>query len=510
MTTNDGEFMRPTDAFSWYQEADPALRATIVGIAWLDKSPSWPDLVTRVEAAARFIPRFRQRVEELPARLAPPRWVQDERFDLSWHLRRIAAPAPHTPDTVLDLARIEAMTAFDRSRPLWTFTLVEGITGHRAALIMKVHHALTDGQGAIKLAPYLFDRQRVSPMPPRKAPGTAGTRRNLLLAGLAHNWNRAFGTISRGVLGTVPAGLRTVRDPVGSAKALLSTIQSIGATVAPVREVLSPVMRGRGLGRGLELVAVELDDLKRAAHAADATVNDAFLAGVTGGMRHYHAAHGATADRLRVTMPVSIRTESDSWASNRITLMRFVLPAGESDPATRMREIDRLARKVSHARSLSFTDAIAGGLDLLPTVVAGSMLKRVDFLASDVIGLPTTVYLAGAKMTAYVAFGPTMGCAANLTMMSYSGTCYVGINLDASAIPDPSVFIACLRAGFDEVLALATPHSGVRVPLRDNEYPGSHRTASTRHSLASGHAPASHTHPRKAAKPRTRPLPPEA
>src|SRR5689334_13298439 len=144
-------FMRDSDAFTWYMERDPVLRSTVVAVAFLDGTPDWEALVARLDHATRLVPSFRRRVLEPPARLSTPRWATDPEFDLSWHLRRIAAPPPHTDATVLAVARQAAMTAFDRARPLWEFTLVEGLAGERAALVMKVHHSLTDGLGGMQL-----------------------------------------------------------------------------------------------------------------------------------------------------------------------------------------------------------------------------------------------------------------------------------------------------------------------------------------------------------------------
>ncbi len=463
MSEQHEDFMRASDAFSWYQEADPALRATIVAVAWLDRAPDWSRLVERVEAATRLVPRFRQRVEAPPARISVPRWVTDAGFDLSWHLRRMATRPPGTDDAVLEQARLDAMTAFDPARPLWMFTLVDGLTDGRAALVMKLHHSLTDGVGAVRLLPVLFDVVREPDFEPRPDLPKAPYHTPLLVAGLAHTVGGLAGVVSRGVRAAAPAALEVLRDPLGSLCAVVDTVRSIASTVAPVTDVCSPVMLARGLGRHLGVVTVRLTDLKRAAATAGVTVNDAFLAGMTGGMRHYHEAHGAAVDELRVTMPISIRTPTDPVASNRITLMRFLLPVAVADPARRMVQIDRRCRAVRTARSLPFTDAIAAGLDLLPTDVVGGMLKHVDFLASDVTGVPTTLYLAGAEVTAHAAFGPTMGCAANLTLMSYDGACHVAVNLDAAAVPDPVVFVESMRAGLDEVLALAPPFAATRV-----------------------------------------------
>jgi diacylglycerol O-acyltransferase / wax synthase len=150
-------FMRESDAFSWYMESDPALRATIVAVAWLDRSPEWAVLVDRLDRATRLVPIFRRRPVEPPGRLATPRWTLDPEFDLTWHLQRVGSPAPHTPDTVIDMARRAAMASFDTAHPLWEFTLVEELTGGGTALVMKLHHSLTDGIGGMQLLLSLFD-----------------------------------------------------------------------------------------------------------------------------------------------------------------------------------------------------------------------------------------------------------------------------------------------------------------------------------------------------------------
>ncbi len=106
-------------------------------------------------------------------------------------------------------------------------------------------------------------------------------------------------------------------------------------------------------------------------------------------------------------------------------------------------------------RSLSYTQAIAGVLNLMPRWYIGSVLRNVDFVASDVPGIPIPVFLAGAAVRMQYAFAPTIGAALNVTLLSYVDTCAIGINMDTSAIPDPEVLYDCLVAGFDDVLALA-------------------------------------------------------
>ena len=158
-----GTGMRASDAFSWSMErdAEPAQH---------DRRDRLAGAQSRLAGAVRAGPtprpeRCRASAQCVvpPGRpFARPAWTDDAQFDLGWHLRRVDAPAPHTPDTVLTIARNGLMAAFDPVRPLWEFTLVEGLVGGRAALVMKVHHALTDGIGGIELAMHLFDLGRAA------------------------------------------------------------------------------------------------------------------------------------------------------------------------------------------------------------------------------------------------------------------------------------------------------------------------------------------------------------
>ena len=152
-------------------------------------------------------------------------------------------------------------------------------------------------------------------------------------------------------------------------------------------------------------------------------------------------------------MPISIRAPGDAEGGNRITLMRFPLPVGIADPVTGSGRPARAGCR-AHEPSLKLTQDIAGGLNLLPRWYVGSILRHVDFLASDVPGMPVPVWVGGAAVTMQYAFGPTIGAGVNVTLFSYQDTCALGINADSGAIPDLALFRECLVAGFDEVLAL--------------------------------------------------------
>jgi len=349
------------------------------------------------------------------------------------------------------------MAAFDRARPLWEVTLVEGVEGGEAALIVKLHHSLSDGVGAMRMLMIVADEQRepadLGDMPP--APSGEGPDLPGLLAGTVGSMaGRAVSLAWLGAGAAIPALVRYARDPVGQARGAVAMARSVYRTAAPNSAALSPLMRERAMTRHLAMIEVSLDTLKRAAKTADGTVNDPYLAAIAGGLRRYHERHGAPVGSLRAMMPINLRAGKDIDWGNQITLQRLTVPVGESDPAARMRALHGVARAARDEPSLSVTGAIAGALNMLPVAYVAGILKHVDFLASNVPGAPVPVYLAGGKVTGMFAFGPTIGASVNITLMSYDGSCDIGINIDTAAVPDPDVLVACLREGFAEIAAL--------------------------------------------------------
>ncbi len=186
------------------------------------------------------------------------------------------------------------------------------------------------------------------------------------------------------------------------------------------------------------------------------------MASISGGFRRYHQRHAAPVEALRVTMPVSLRKDGDPAASNRITLARFEVPVGVADPVARVRLTGERCRSARGERALPLSDGIAGVLNLLPSGVVASMLKHVDFVASNVPGVPVPIFLAGAPVSGYYAFGPTTGSAVNVTLFTYCGTCCVGVTVDTDAVPDHEVLMESFHDGFEEVLGLAGAHRPVR------------------------------------------------
>ncbi|MGH9032198.1 MAG: wax ester/triacylglycerol synthase domain-containing protein, partial [Acidimicrobiia bacterium] len=167
--------MSDTEAIMWAVEKDPALRSDFTNITILEGAPDETRIRAKIDAALEDIPRLRQRVVSPPLRLAPPEWCDDPTLDLDYHLRKVAVPAPGGTRELLDLAAQCSATPLDRSRPLWEFTLVEGLEGGRTALLQKVHHAVTDGVGGLRLSLSLVDFEADAPVAP--GPSARATER---------------------------------------------------------------------------------------------------------------------------------------------------------------------------------------------------------------------------------------------------------------------------------------------------------------------------------------------
>lgn len=472
----DEAHLTDADSFTLQMETDPLLRSTIVAIAWLAGTPDQELLKNRIERATRLVPNFRRRLEPGWGPLSPPRWVEDSNFDLSWHLRRVAAPQPATIDTVLELARLMGMTAFDPIRPRWEAVLVEGVTREgtaltgtartSTALVLKLHHALTDGIGGIELAHHLFDldgdTEITADLPPEPASESGGWWPQVTSAA-RFDVQRAADVVASGVR-AVPAAVRAVSaHPLRIWEDVAGTLLSALRMTQPITDTMSPVMTERRLSWRFSAIEVPLDELRDAAHGASGTLNDAFLAGIAGGLAHYHRDHDAEVEHLRVTMPISLRTPDDPPGGNRVSLVRVPVLVGNHDPISRMIAIDESSRRWRAEVALPHSGLIAGALNLLPTAVTAGMLRHIDLVASNVPGFPIQVHLAGCAVNGFWVFGPPIGAAANITLISYRSQCCIGINTDASAVPDPEHFLDCVRIGFDEVLAVSDTAARCRI-----------------------------------------------
>jgi WS/DGAT/MGAT family acyltransferase len=401
-----------------------------------------------------------------PLGIAPPSWEDDPYFDLSFHIRRHRAPGDGSMRALLDAAEPLGMQAFDRDRPLWEFHLFEGMEGGRAGVVMKLHHAISDGVGLVRMTEGMIERSRdaledagvsrpAKPVTAVQTPSDMDRLRGAVANRVRKGFERTRGLA--GVVGTGLAGL--VTSPVETVRAARDGVKSLGRLMAPVTKPMSPVMQGRSLSSRYDTVFMPLADLKRAGKAAGGTVNDAFVAGVTGGLRRYHEALGQPVKELRMNMPINMREgEKATEAGNQFVPVRFAVPVAIEDPLERMQEIRRRVAQQRSEPALPLMDEISAVIGALPgdgTVrFTGLMMKAIDFTTSNVPGPRFPIYMSGAKIEHSFGFGPLAGAALNVTCFSYNGEVAVNINADPAAVTDPALLVESIRKGFDEVFTV--------------------------------------------------------
>jgi WS/DGAT/MGAT family acyltransferase len=275
-----------------------------------------------------------------------------------------------------------------------------------------------------------------------------------------HERRRGLGIAKRLPSVAVQAAGAAVSDPVSAARRLAETAASVARLGAPANVPLSPAMTRRSLSVHFDTVTLPLAEAKAAAKAAGGRLNDAFLAATAAGLRRYHEEVGSPAEHVRLSMPINIRDADDPEATgNHFAPARFPLPLSIADPREAMAAMRELVARQRAEPALALVDPLSTVLNRLPTSMTtsifGAALRGVDVVASNVPGAPIELFTAGSRITSMFALGPMAGSAVNLTLLSYRDQIHIGVNLDPAAVPEPERFLACYRAGWDEVLAVA-------------------------------------------------------
>ena len=453
--------MSDADALMWNIEKDPMLRSTITMVVFLDGELERTDVCRAFDRLSRAVPRLRQRVRGNPLSLAPPRWEVDPHFDLDYHMRFVRAPGKGTRRDILRLAEPIAMQGFDRARPIWECTYVTGGAKNTSALVMKIHHSVTDGVGGVKLMLELFDLdEQPGARPEPDAPEVhVLNQAQRFMDALAHQTRIQGGMLARFAKGAGDAAVGAVSDPVGSYEAATQMAESVGRLLQPAPHPLSPLMQDRSLSTHFEMITLPLDRMKAAGHAAGGKLNDAFVGGILLGFRRYHEHHAFALDALRMAMPINIRQEGRAeTVGNSFVPARFEITIDSDDPLTVLKHTHDRLQDVVHEPANALVDPLANVINRFPTTVTtqlfGSMMRGLDFQASNVPGSPLPLYLLGHRVELLVPFGPMAGAGANVTLLSYGDDLNVGVNVDPAAVTDPALFMECLGEAYEAVMAL--------------------------------------------------------
>jgi diacylglycerol O-acyltransferase / wax synthase len=468
--------MSDAEAIMWAVEKDPALRSDFTNISILERVPDAARVRAKVEQAIEAIPRLGDRVVAPPFRLATPEWVPDHDLDLDYHLRTVAVPAPGGMRQLLDVAAAVAATPLDRSRPLWEFTVVEGLEGGRAAFLQKVHHTITDGVGGVKLSLSLLDFEPDPPAPPEPSPlqrivADAETQRraetfadpvrrvspaNAVGQAVTYSMRQQLGRVGRGLesAARVMASRESARRGINDAVRLGESVRRQLLVTDPAR---SPLLDRRSLALRFERFDVPLTTAKAVAAKLGGSVNDVYVTGIAGALGLYHERMGVPCDELRMAMPISTRGD-DEESANSFTPARVLVPVQPKDPATRFQRVHERLHGLRDEPAVTAAGSLAGFLTALPTsmlvALTRSQARTIDFATSNLRGSPVDLYLGGARIEANYPMGPRAACALNVTLLSYRDSLDMGINIDPAAVSDPATLLDCLDESFGALLGV--------------------------------------------------------
>ncbi|MEO9323116.1 wax ester/triacylglycerol synthase family O-acyltransferase [Nocardioides sp. C4-1] len=429
-----------------------------------------------------FVPRYRQRLVTVPGRLATPMWVDDDHFDLDYHLRRSALPRPGSDEQLRELVSRIVGRRLDRDRPLWEIYVVEGLRDDRVALLSKSHQALVDGVHTVDLGQLLLD---TSPEPkildpddwtPRAAPSPAE-----LLAGAVVDSLTTRDTL-----------VESVSVAAGGARRTADAVNHRVRTVASALTGRRPSGRGPVVGplsqhRRVVTVETRLSDYRRIRETHGGTVNDVILASITGGLRNWLMTRAESLGglrQLRAVVPVSViddELEATSLGS-QITAHFVELPVAEASPLVRLHQVSYSFQAHAETGRSVAANRLAGIAGFAPTTfhaigsrVASDELRRGYHLSvTNVPGPQSPLYAAGARMVASYPVPPLHeGHPLAIGVTSYDGKVFYGLTADRDALPDADLLGTCISEALDELLATVT---AVRAP-RGRKRPAAKRTA---------------------------------
>jgi diacylglycerol O-acyltransferase len=423
--------------------------------------PDYEDLVEHIGSRLRLVPRFRQKLAFPPIQTGRPFWIDDPNFNLTYHVRHSALPAPGSEEQLKNIAGRLFSQALDRSKPLWELWLIQGLEKNRFAIINKTHHALVDGVAGVDIATVIFD---VKPVPepiqrddwvPRPPPASA----ELAARGAVELAETPFKLTRRATRAALHP-FRTTRKVVEAGEALAEVAWNF---TNPAPDL--PLNVEIGSHRRFTWTRGQLDDFKRIKDQLGGTVNDVVLTVVSGALRNWLRSRSIATEglELRALVPVSIRTEDDhSQLGNRIAAMRGPLPVYIEDPVKRLGAVRAAMDGLKESKQALGAEVISRFNDFAPPTLL-AQASRINFstrlfnlIVTNVPGPQIPLYVLGRELQDVfpVAFLPENHALA-VAIMSYNGGIDFGLLADYDSMDDVELFATALSESLGELLEAA-------------------------------------------------------
>jgi diacylglycerol O-acyltransferase / wax synthase len=452
-----------TDASFLHQEGQSS-HMHIGGVLLFEgPPPAFEDYLDHVRSRLHLVPRYRQKLATPPLESGRPLWVDDPNFNLEYHVRHTALPAPGSEEQLFLLTSRIASQQLDRAKPLWENWLVEGLADGRFAIISKTHHSLVDGISGVDLATVLFDLER-HPEPPldelepwRPQPEPSGAQ-----------------MVAAGVRGIVTTSLGLATKAVGAALSPSTTVGKVRDAAEGLGELVwaglnpapeTPLNVPIGPHRRYAVVRAQLSDFREVKNALGGTVNDVILAVVSGALADWLRSRGVRTEGLemRALVPVSVRRSAErNTLGNRLTVMRGPLPIYIDDPVARLRFVRQSMDGLKESKQAVGAATLTAVNDLAPPTIL-AQASRLNFstrlfnlLVTNIPGPQVPLYVLGRELEDLfpVAFLPDNHALA-IAIMSYNGGIDFGLLGDYDALPDIDVIADGIADSLEELLEVA-------------------------------------------------------
>jgi diacylglycerol O-acyltransferase len=408
-----------------------------------------------IESVLDKIPIYRQKLAWTPIE-ARPGWIDDPDFELGYHLRHVALPAPGSEGQLKELAALIVSQPLDRARPLWEMWFIEGLGGgENFAVVTKMHHCMIDGGAGANLMSLLLrtspDHRRVAAKPwtPRPAPtglelatGEIERRVSTPLRWLrgARRFQQESSSLPAALLDRVVA----VRDILGNA---------LPASATPINGPLGPHRR-------VDWMESSLDELTSLRRKLGCSLNDLALTVVTGALRRYLTRRGVEVEGLdfRVSVPVNVRREDErEKMGNRISSWIFPLPLELAEPMEQLAVIRGRTGEAKESKLALGMEMIMGAAEEVPgliTLAAWAGRGQISTVVTNVPGPPIPLYFMGCRvhtMQPFVLLPPGVGL--TVALLSYDGRLFWGFMADYDRVPDLDLFRDDVRESLSVVQA---------------------------------------------------------
>jgi WS/DGAT/MGAT family acyltransferase len=412
------------------------------------------ELIKRgIHGALHRIPRYRQKLAWIPLERQPV-WVDDDRFNLNYHVRHAALPRPGDEEQLKQLSARVMGQRLDRTRPLWEMWIVEGLEGDRFAVINKVHHCMIDGVSGVDLMTVLMSASADAEIPeaPPYVPRPVPSGFELLQSELGRRIKLPF---------DAARDIRNFFDEARDARLefrsrVRAMAETIGATLRPASA--TPLNQPVGPHRRFDWATMDIREVKELRRKLGASVNDVVLAIVTGAVRRFLQQRRVDPGELdfRVLAPVSVRTEDESGKfGNRVSAWILPLPVGESDPLEQLKAISRRTTELKTSKQAVGATVLTQVAEWTPATLLSlgarnaTRLLPFNLVVTNIPGPQLPLYLLGAKMEQiypYVPLADNLGL--GIALFSYDGALAWGFNADYGLVPDLEQFVQAIRDSF--------------------------------------------------------------